>query len=81
MNERVLAKGYLAETKKRLKEKDLEASGVLISLRLLLNPYEDDLSKIDSEKVLIMAKKFNECIEEIKTLKAKIAKLEAEIDG
>lgn len=81
MSERVLIKGYLAEAKKRLREKDLEASGLLVSIRTLLNPYEDDLTKIEIEKVIVMAKKLSECIEEIKALIAKIEKLEEELDG
>lgn len=81
MSERVLAKGYLAEAKKRLKEKDLEASGLLVSIRTMLNPYEDDLTKIEIEKVIIMVKKLSECIEEIKTLRLKIEKLEEELGG
>lgn len=81
MSERVLAKGYLAEAKKRLREKDLEASGLLVSIRTMLNPYEDDLTKIEIEKVIVMAKKLGECIEEMKTLRAKIEKLEEELGG
>lgn len=81
MSERVLAKGYLAEAKKRLREKDLEASGLLVSIRTMLNPYEDDLTKIEIEKVFVMTKKLSECIEEMKALRAKIEKLEEELDG
>lgn len=76
MNEKILAKGYLADAKKRFREKDLESQGLLVSIRTLLNPYEDDLTRIDIEKVIVMTKRLKECIEELKTLKAKIEKLE-----
>lgn len=81
MSERILAKGYLADARRRFREKDLEASGLLVSIRTLLNPYEDDLTKIEIEKVIVMAKKLGECIEEMRALRAKIEKLEAELDG
>lgn len=81
MSERVLAKGYLADAKRRFKEKDLEASGLLVSIRSLLNPYEDDLTRIDIEKIMVMAKRLNKCIEEMKALKIKIEKLEADLSG
>lgn len=81
MNERILLKGYLAEVRKLYKEKDLEASGLLVSIRTLLNPYEDDMTKIDTEKALIMMKKLHECIQELKALKERMAKLEQDLNG
>jgi ubiquinone biosynthesis protein UbiJ len=81
MSERILAKGYLADAKKRFREKDLEASGLLVAIRMALNPYEDDLTKIDIEKVVVMANRLRDCIDELKSLKTKIERLEAEIDG
>lgn len=81
MNEKIIAKGYLADAKKRYREKDLEASALIVSIRMLLNPYEEDLIKIDTEKLIVMSKRLHECIEELKSLKARIQKLETELNG
>ncbi|MDI1471918.1 hypothetical protein THER_1656 [Thermodesulfovibrio sp. N1] len=81
MSERVMLKGYLADARKRYREKDLEASGLLVAIRNLLNPYEEDMTLIDSEKALIMMQRLNECISDMKELKEKIAKLERELNG
>jgi hypothetical protein len=81
MSERILLKGYLADAKKLYREKDLEASGLLVAIRSLLNPYEEDLTKIDSERANIMMQRLHECICELKELKEKIAKFESDLNG
>jgi uncharacterized phage infection (PIP) family protein YhgE len=81
MNERIILKGMLADTKKKYKDADLEASGLIVSIRTVLNPYEEDLTLIDTEKVLIMAKRLHELVSTLKELKQKIKKIEEDLNG
>ena len=81
MNEIILLKGMFADAKKRYKEADLEASALIVAIRNVLNPFEDDLSLIDTEKALIMMKRLNELVTNLKELKSKIKKLEQDLNG
>jgi hypothetical protein len=78
--EKMQFQGQLAELKKKFKNLDTEASGLLILVRSLLNPYEEDLSKLDTEKALISLGRLNKIVLELKSLKQKIEKMEDEID-
>lgn len=77
--ERLQMKGMLAEAKKRFRTLDTEASGSILIIRSLLNPYED-IDKIDTEQALIAMAKLNELAKELKALKEKIKKLEQEFE-
>ena len=77
--ERLQLKGMLAESKKRFRTLDTEASGLVILIRSLLNPY-DEIKKLDMEKVNVTVKRLTEITEEMKTLSEKIKKLEAEFE-
>lgn len=77
--ERLQFKGMLAESKKSLRSLDTEASGLVILIRSLLNPYEE-ISKLDTEKALVSMKRLNEIQAELKNLEVKIKNLEAELD-
>jgi len=77
--ERLQLKGMLVEAKKSLRSLDTEASGLVILIRSLLNPYED-ISKLDTEKALVSMKRLNEIQTELKSLEVKIKNLEAELD-
>jgi hypothetical protein len=81
MNERIILKGMLADTKKKYKDADLEASGLIVSIRTVLNPYEEDLTLIDTEKVLTMTKRLHELVSTLKELKQKIKKIEEDLNG
>lgn len=77
--ERLQLKGMLAEAKKSYRQLDTEASGLIILIRSLLNPYEEIL-KLDTEKALVSLQRLNEITKEMKTLSEKIKNLEGEID-
>ena len=77
--ERLQMKGMLAEAKKRLCVLDTEASGLVILIRSLLNPYED-IKNLDTEKVSVSVKRLKEITKEIKSLNEKIKKLESELE-
>ena len=77
--ERLQLKGMLAESKKRFRTLDTEASGLILIIRSLLNPYED-VTKIDTEKALVSMQRLNTIQTELKNLAVKIRNLEAELD-
>ncbi len=78
--ENLQIKGQLAESKTKLRNLETEASGYIILIRSLLNPYEDDISKIESAKVLSITTRLNELVVQIKQLKEKIQKLEGHFE-
>ncbi|MBR6127944.1 hypothetical protein IKQ21_09695 [bacterium] len=77
--EKLQFKGMLAEAKKSFRTKNTEASGLVILIRSLLNPYED-ISKLDVEKALISMQRLQEIQEDIKALDTKIKNLESELE-
>lgn len=77
--ERLQMKGMLAEAKKNFRTLDTEASGLVILIRSLLNPYED-IKNLDMEKVSVSVKRLKEITEEMKLLSEKIKKLESELE-
>ena len=77
--ERLQLKGMLAESKKHFRTLDMEASGLILIIRSLLNPYED-VTKIDTEKALVSMQRLNTIQTELKNLEVKIRNLEAELD-
>lgn len=77
--EKLQLKGMLAESKKRFRTLDTEASGLVILIRSLLNPYED-VKNLDMEKVGVSTKRLTTVVDELKTLAEKIKNLEAEFE-
>ena len=77
--ERLQLKGMLAECKKQLGELRTQASGYVLIIRSLLNPYED-VSKLDTEKALSSMKLLNDVKAEIIEVSQKVKNLEAELD-
>ena len=77
--ERLQLKVMLAESKKTYRQLDTEASGLIILIRSLLNPYEEIL-KLGTEKALVSLKRLDEITKEMKTLSEKIKKLEGDIE-
>ncbi|MBR6298193.1 MAG: hypothetical protein IKR34_03010 [Candidatus Gastranaerophilales bacterium] len=77
--ERLQLKGMLAESKKQLGELRTQASGYVLIIRSLLNPYED-VSKLDTEKALSSMKLLNNAKNEIVEVSKKIKDLEAELE-
>lgn len=77
--ERLQLKGMLAEAKKSLCTLDTEASGLVILIRTLLNPYESIL-KLDTEKTFVSIKRLKDVQTEMKNLETKIKNLESELE-
>lgn len=78
--ENMQIKGQLAEARKKFKELDTEASGLIILTRSLLNPYEEDICKLEIEKAVTATSRLNSLVAQMRILKSKIEKLEAHFD-
>ena len=77
--ERLQMKGMLAEAKKSFRTLDTEASGLIILIRALLNPYED-IKNLDMDKVFISVKRLRDISKEMQVLNEKIKNLESELE-
>lgn len=78
--ENMQIKGQLAEARKKFKELDTEASGLIILIRSLLNPYEENICKLEIEKTVTATSRLNSLIAQMRILKGKIEKLEAHFE-
>ncbi len=82
MNQEIMMlKGQLADCRHRLKELDLEASGLIIVSRTNLSPYEDDITKLKIPETLASIKRLNTIYNEMVTLKNRIADMEEALGG
>ena len=77
--ERLQLKGMLAESKKIFRTLDTEASGLVILIRALLNPYED-IKNLDMDKVFVSVKRLKDISKEMQVLNEKIKNLESEFE-
>ncbi len=77
--ERLQLKGLLAESKKTYRALDTEASGLILLLRSLLNPYEA-IVLLDMDKIVSITSRLNTVQTEMKNYAEKIKKLEAELE-
>ena len=77
--ERLQLKGMLAESKKNFRTLDTEASGLIILIRALLNPYED-IKNLDMDKVFVSVKRLRDISKEMQVLNEKIKNLESELE-
>ncbi len=78
--ERIQLKGQLAEAKSNFKHLDTEAAGLIILIRSLLNPFEENTLKLEVEKAAVAFNRLQEVFSELQTLDTKIKKLEEYFD-
>jgi hypothetical protein len=79
--ERLMLKGQLADLIHNLKDKDVEAKGLILLIRTVLNPYEEDITHIKTGESLASLNRLHEIITEMRRLKAKIAEIEDALHG
>ncbi len=72
-------KGQLAELKRKYNHLDTEASGLIIHIRSLLDPFEEDVTKLKVEIVANSAERLSKVVEEIRHLQSRIKELEEAI--
>ena len=77
--ERLQLKGLLAESKKRYKKLDCDASGLIFLIRSYLSPYEDDVTTLKVDKALMAVEKLKNTVDEMQSLKEKINSLEVDL--
>jgi hypothetical protein len=78
--ERLQMKGLLADLKKKAVKLDADAAGRLILIRTLANPYAEDVTDLDVEKLLNEASELCRIVTELREVRAKIKKLESDLD-
>ncbi|GAB4327315.1 MAG: hypothetical protein Kow0037_00770 [Calditrichia bacterium] len=82
MNPEILQlKGQLADLKKKYGNMDIEASGLIIQLRTLLNPYTEDVTELNAEQIRFSAKRLADIIRQMQALKPKINQLQEALGG
>lgn len=81
MNERILWKGQLAELKHQYTEMDLEATALVASLRMQLNPMEEDVTRLPVGQIENSADRLRELVEKMQKMKAQMVRLEEAIRG
>ena len=78
--ERMQLKGLLVESQRKYKTLDTEASGLIILIRSILSPYQDDMTELQIDKVMTYTNRLHSVVLELKDLKLKIEKLENEFE-
>ena len=77
--ERLQLKGMLAESRKKFQLLDTEASGLVILIRTLLNPYAE-VKNLDTKKALATMQRLDKIANEMNILDPKIKQLESELE-
>ena len=78
--EKMQLKGLLVESQKKYKTLDTEASGLIILIRSVLSPYQEDMTQLQIDKVKTYVDRLHSVVLELKDLKSKIEKLEREFE-
>ena len=78
--ERMQLKGLLVESQRKYKTLDTEASGLIILIRSVLSPYQEDMTDLQIDKVMTYTSRLHSVVIELKDLKSKIEKLENEFE-
>ena len=77
--ERLQAKGLLSDYKRKFGHLDIEAKGLIILIRTLLSPWEEDISKLKTDEAKVAAEKLDNIRSEMSALKTKIAAIEEDL--
>ena len=81
MSEIMMLRGKIAELKRKKRDLELEGAGLVTLIRNILNPYEEDISYLDTDEGLPSFKRLNTIVQELKSLKEKIKRLERDLNG
>lgn len=80
-NEILALKGRIAETKQKIKQKELLISGLIISIRNLANPYEDNVLNLRTDELLVSAQTLGKAREELIKYSADLQQYEHDLGG
>jgi len=73
-------KGRLSDLRKKEKQLDCDASGRIALIRQILDPYEDDVTRIAVDQAALEAKKLEEIVTELRDTRIKIDRLERDLE-
>jgi len=76
--EKIRLKGRLTEAKSQLKELEIKADGLIISLRLHIDPYKK-LTELEGKIIAQQSNELARICEEAKRLEAEIKEMEADL--
>ncbi len=79
--ERLLLKGQLSSYQTEKRNLELQASGLISMMRMALNPYEEDLSRIPAREILAHAEQLQAVIERLQNVTERIHQLEDALNG
>ncbi len=74
--EKYLWKGQLADLKQQYHQLELEVSSLVINIRTLLNPYEEDVTHLPVKEIRVLSSRLEEVVQEMREIKIRIKKLE-----
>lgn len=77
--ERLAAKGLLADLRRQVRELDIEASALIASVRQKLSPYEDDLTKLKINEASVSMKRLEKVQAEFIEKSEKIKRIEEDL--
>lgn len=79
--ERLQLKGQLADVKKKYKNLDIEASGLILLIRNIVNPYADEVTSLKIDEAEAAMDRLQKIIHEMRELKEKIKQIEDALYG
>jgi hypothetical protein len=80
MSERMMLRGRLADLKMKYREAKTLADGYIISLRGLVNPY-DEIESLRIDLIRAQVAELHKAWERCRSLKEEIARIEEELTG
>ena len=78
--ERLQLKGMLGELEREAKLLDAKCKGSVILIRNILNPYEDDVCKLDTEVAKTTMIELHKSKLELKEIRAKIQRIREDLE-
>ncbi len=80
-HERMMLKGQLADAEQKREEFDALATSRLLSIRNILNPYEEDITTLSIDRAKVEMDELQKNVADIKALDSKIKKLKEALNG
>lgn len=78
-DDRLRLQGQLAEHNRLYKNYDMEVSGLIILIRDLINPFENDVTRLKTGSALQSMKRLDKCVEKMKEIRDQIKEIEDEL--
>ena len=69
-------KGQLADLKYKLQEQEIEAKGLIAHIRMNLNPFQEDVTAIETAQISQSAARLDNIVKEMRKMKMQIKDIE-----